>query len=324
MANSGGGIESVKETGDTNLSGDDEFVLANLFENWEQFSEAGSVLAPISPLAMNLLNLDRDSSTPGRDLTGIVESDPVLTARVLGLANSVFFAASTKPIFKISEAVTRLGVDTILTAAFSQMTAQWLRGTFKRSDRALIHGLWLEYLITAHCSREIARRLPSGEVDIALAYAAGLLHDLGTIALLCVQPEPMSRFVRSGYGVGTPLHASFVTAHTRLGEGLLKSWRAPADIATVAGRHHSRSMLSQPAVSVIVVLADHLHMAVLDHDSAEFVNPEGCRPGCFGAATEFVSAGLAALGIADDLDSMVGRVAAESRSIEMLGTVVHL
>ena len=317
------GLLNFTQNGRT-LPAEDEDVLYGLFENWERFADAGAILAPISPLALNLLSLDQESPTPGRDLTRIIESDPVLTARMLGLANSVAFAGSAKPIFKVGEAIVRLGVDTVLTAAFSQLTAQWLRGACKHPDRALIHSLWLEYLITAHCAAEIAMRLPDGEVDVSLAYAAGLLHDLGTIALICVQPEPMSRFLQSGYCIGEPLYARFVTAHTQLGAALLRHWRTPGDICTVASRHHSKLVLSESAASIIVMLADHLHMAVLDHDRASFEKPDTCKPACFGNATEMITAALVALGIADELDNLVGRVAAESRSIEMLGTVVHL
>jgi putative nucleotidyltransferase with HDIG domain len=306
------------------LSSEDSDILSGLFENWERFADANAVLAPISPLAVSLLSLDHDSPNPGRDLTKIIESDPILAARVLGLANSVAFAGSVKPIFKVGEAITRLGTDTVLTAAFSQLTAQWLRGACKHSDRSLIHGLWLEYLVTAHCAREIASRLSGEEVEVSLAYAAGLLHDVGTIALLCVQPEPMSRFVRSGYDRNGPLHAGFVKAHTQLGAALLRRWRTPGDIATVASRHHSKSVMAETAASITVYLADHLHMAVLDHDRADFEKPEAVRPGCFGNATETISAALAALGIAGELETLVGRVAAESRSIEMLGTVFHV
>jgi putative nucleotidyltransferase with HDIG domain len=306
------------------LSSEDRDTLSGLFEHWERFADAGAILAPISPLAVSLLSLDQDSVTPGRDLTKIIESDPVLAARVLGLANSVAFAGSAKPIFKVSEAIVRLGADTVLTAAFLQLTAQWLRGACKQSERSLIHRLWLEYLVTAHCAAEIAKRLSDEEVEVSLAYAAGLLHDVGTIALICVQPEPMSRFLRSGYDLGSPLYAGFVSAHTQLGAALLRRWRTPGDIATVASRHHSKSVLSESTASIMVFLADHLHLAVLDHDCAGFEKPEACKPGCFGNATEMITAALSALGIADELDRIVGRVAAESRGIEMLGTVIHL
>ena len=310
------------EAGST-LSAAEEDALAGLFENWEMFSQDGNIIRPISPLALRLLSLDEGSSTPGRDLAKIIESDPILTARMLGLANSVAFGGSAKPIFKVSEAIVRLGVDTVLTAAFSQLSAQWLRGACKHSDPLLIHGLWLEYLISAHCAREIAKRLPDGEVGGSLAYAAGLLHDVGTIALVCAQPEPMSRFLRTEYDFGGPLYAGFVAAHTQLGGALLRRWRAPAEIAMVAARHHSKSLLSETAVSIAVFLADHLHLAVLDHDRAGFENPEAYRSGCFGGAIGQITSALASLGIADELDVIVGRVAAECRSIELLATAIY-
>ena len=325
MANATSEVRSANPAeSSSTLSSEDRDTLFSLFENWERFADANAVLAPISPLAVSLLSLDHDSSNPGRDLTKIIDSDPILAARVLGLANSVAFAGSAKPIFRVGEAITRLGTDTVLTAAFAQLTAQWLRGACRHSDRSLIHSLWLEYLVTAHCARAIAMRLSDEEVEVSLAYAAGLLHDVGTIALLCVHPDPMARFVRSGYDRGGPLAAGFVKAHTQLGAALLRRWRTPGEIATVASRHHSRSVMAESAASITVFLADHLHMAVLDHDRADFEKPDAVRPGCFGNATETISAALAALGIADELDSLVGRVAAESRSIEMLGTVIHL
>src|SRR6185369_9072629 len=37
----------------------DEDILASLFENWERFADAGAILPPISPLALNLLSVDQ-------------------------------------------------------------------------------------------------------------------------------------------------------------------------------------------------------------------------------------------------------------------------
>ncbi|HEX4986169.1 MAG TPA: HDOD domain-containing protein [Burkholderiales bacterium] len=308
---------------DVALSAEDEDTLASLFANWERFGEAGGILAPLSPLSLSLLNFDQDIPNPGRQLARIIESDPVLAARVLGLSNSVAYAGGSRPVFRLEEAITRLGTDVVLTAAFAQLTANWLHGACRRADRSVIRELWFEYLITACCAREIAEGLPGGEVDPSQAYAAGLLHDIGTIALLCAQPAEMTRFLHAGYGAHGPLHAPFLGAHARLGQALLRSWRVPGDIALVAGRHHSRTVLSEAAVSIVVVLADHLHAAVLDHDRAVFSDGLPPAGGCFGGATEFVSAALGALDLAGDLDTLVGRVAAESRSIEALGAAIR-
>jgi putative nucleotidyltransferase with HDIG domain len=303
---------------DAPLPAQDVAVLADLFENWERFVEAGDILKPISPLALQLLTLDEGSSTPARDLALIVETDPVLAGRTLGLANSVAFAGSAKPIYKVGEAIVRLGVDTVLTAAFSQLAAQWMRGTCKLPDPGLMYNLWLEYLISAHMAREIAKRLPGDEVDPSLAYAAGLLHDVGTIALSAVQPAEMSRFLRAGYCVGTPLYAAFCSAHTQLGSRLLRSWNLPAEIVKVAARHHSMTVFAESAAAITVFLADHLHEAVLEHERAEFEQPQRRMPSCYGPATEAVSAALRALGIEDELQAMIGRVASQSRAIEAL------
>jgi HD-like signal output (HDOD) protein len=307
---------------ETLLSSEDGDILSALFENWERFLEVGMMLRPISPLAVQLLNLDQDSYTPREDLARIIESDPVLSARILGLANSVAFAGTAKPVYKLGEAITRLGVDSALTAAFSHLTAQWLRGAREFIDPPLLRGLWFEYLVTAHGARELAIHLPHGGIDCAPAYAAGLLHDLGTIALTWLQPAPMSRFLRSQYGNGGSLYPAFVKAHTQLGAGLLRRWRVPAEIATVAACHHVQPAFSE-TLSITVLLADQLHPAVLADDRANFTQPPAYQPGCYDESSGRVASAVAALAISADLDAAVGRIAQECRVIEALAAVLN-
>lgn len=312
---------STPTTSATALSREDEQLLTALFTDSGQLEELRDALPPMSPMASQLLTVRQDDAQ-SMELTRIVQSDPVLTGRILGLANSAAMARGGKQVFEVIGAVLRLGADRVFAAAFSQLMALWLRRNSQLPDQSLLDALWLEYLVTAFCAREIASGLADAEIRPSHAYAAGLLHDVGTLALSCALPGSMARFASAGYGVGTPLHEQFVAAHTRLGAALLRSWGTPRDLIEVAANHHRGASLEESAITRIVFAADHLHTQVLDHEHAEFKHNAVSRLSCFGAATPETEAALLGLGLMESIDEIASRVAAESARIEVLATAV--
>jgi hypothetical protein len=82
------------------LAAADVDALMRLFEGWERLAEDEDILPPLSPLASRLLAVEHEDAQAITELTQIVESDPVLTGRILGLANSVTVRARSKPIFE--------------------------------------------------------------------------------------------------------------------------------------------------------------------------------------------------------------------------------
>src|SRR5690242_18898811 len=221
------------------LAAADVDALMRLFEGWERLAEDEDILPPLSPLASRLLAVEHEDAQAITELTQIVESDPVLTGRILGLANSVTARARSKPIFEVVGAVIRLGVNAVFEAAFAQIAALWLRQSTQLPDPTQLHDLWLEYLITAFCARQIASRIEDNSDQPSVAYAAGLLHDVGTLGLSAESPGPVSRLARAGYAYGTPLYDRFVAAHTALGAVLLQRWGIPSELSEVAAQHHA-------------------------------------------------------------------------------------
>lgn len=292
--------------------------LSALFDGWQRLAESESGMPPISPLIFRLLQVDRDAPLAVSEVAEIVESDPILTARLLGLANAAAYGGAGKPIKEVKGAVLRLGVYNAFETTFTQMFGMWVRHAARVPDDALLDTLWLEYLITAFCSRELARALTDHDADAGLCYTAALLHDVGTLALCWAEPKAMSTFVQCGYARGTPLHQQFVEAHTNLGATLLKGWNAPQELATVAARHHIGLNGHEDVMTSVVYIADHLHDAVVQHESSDFRPPEGYPLGCFGGATEDVTAALTALGLVDKVSGIIDRVAGQSARIEAL------
>jgi HD-like signal output (HDOD) protein len=304
------------------LAPEDEEPLSVLFARWDSLATQQDLLPPLSPLAARLLSIDIDESLATVELAKIVESDPVLTARILGLANSVAVTRTGKPIYEVMAAVIRLGAQAVFEAAFAQLAALWLRQSYQLPDKAQLHDLWLEYLLTAFCSREIAGALEEPDAGAPIAYAAGLLHDVGTLALSCAQPRLMSRFVHAGYVVGSALYESFVKAHCALSATLLERWGTPAALVKVAAGHHANSKPGESNAIGIVFLADQLHSKILSHPRSDFQHRITAPIGCFETTSDHAAAAVGALGLTGEIDAIVGRVASEGRRIEMLAAAV--
>ncbi len=293
-------------------------MLSRLFRNWPRFVQMEHLITPISPLALRLIAFNPDAQQASTEIVQIVESDPVLTARVLGLANAAAFGNAGKPVFDVKTAVLRLGMNTTTRVALAQLAAVWMRKSTRMPDRAVLRTLWFEYLLTAFCAHEIAWVLGDSSVSPNVAYAGGLLHDIGTLALCGAAPELMTRFILSGYCVGTPLHDEFVDAHTKLGENLLTRCGAPATLSEIAARHHAGYSHDESATSIVVFLADHLHRGILERVPGQFSIPDEHPLGCFGEPTEIVDETVEALGLVVSLDQIMENVAGESARIEAL------
>lgn len=300
------------------LSTEDETTLGALFEDWGRLSETEHAMPPVSPLIFRLLKVDRDAPLAIAQVCEIVESDPILTARLLGLANSALHARGGKAIADVKSAILRLGLYNAFETTFTQLFGMWVRHASRLPDDALLDALWLEFLITAFCAREIAAVLDDPAAEPGICYTSALLHDVGTLALTWAEPRAMSRFIQAGYGVGTSLHDPFVQAHTRLGADLLHAWKAPEALAEAAVSHHLPFARHPGPVTSIVHIADHLHDEVLDHELSEFRAPEAYPIGCFGGMSEAVSAAIASLGLHHRLDTILERVARQSARIEAL------
>lgn len=123
-----------------------------------------------------LTELSNDE-TSAKQLGRLIESDPVLLARLLRLANSPFCGGQTAS--DATQAVVKVG----FTAVRSLAAAAVCQGA---STASTPEGFWNHSLMTASAAQVIASRLrlPAGE-----AFSAGMVHDLGLLLLSGVYPD---------------------------------------------------------------------------------------------------------------------------------------
>lgn len=189
------------------------------------------------------LQLLEDNEAVVSDLAETVSSDPALTTAVLRAANS----AASAPINRVTQAdqaIMRIGLD-----ATRRLVAGTVVGTtFKDIRLAGIDTdqLW-EHLIACAILTDQALRANQA---VTGGFAAGMLHDLGRMAMAQAEPERYQNVVtqaRAGADVRSIEIDVFGYDHQEFGQRIAEAWHLPDEIIEAVGDHHegARSDLSR-------------------------------------------------------------------------------
>lgn len=171
----------------------------------------------------------------------IIEKDIGMTAKVLQLVNSAFFGSREK-VTNPSHAATLIGIngmrDIFLVAGFFN--------TFGKNDFPKIldiEGIWQHSLITANRAKKIATSEGLSQNDIDISYTAGLLHDLGIIALAATNRADYEKVIVLAQNENLPLHQAekrvLAVDHATVGGFILDLWGLPHAISEIVTFHCS-------------------------------------------------------------------------------------
>ncbi len=227
---------------------------------------AGAVIARIerlpspSVVAVRLLQATQSTETAVRDIVGIVSQDPAIAARVLSLCRRCHRGLSVE-VDSVERAVVLLGFDEIRGAALSVELAGLL-GTEEGND--LGDRLRRRSVVVASLARIAADRLPAlDRIEPATAFLAGLLHDLGHLALHAAIPEALERIAESARLGDTDFDATLRRVvgvdGPIVGARVAARWGLPAALRrTIGPAGHDESVLAGEGQSLerLVALAD--------------------------------------------------------------------
>ena len=115
-------------------------------------------------------------------LAKIVVAEPLLSAKVIRLANSVVFNPTNQIVRDVRQAVLRVGMDPIKALAMVLIMDQLRQSQRLNGCRNLSNRLWERSVHVAALSYVLARKLTRLNADEAMF--AGIVHDLGRFYLL--------------------------------------------------------------------------------------------------------------------------------------------
>lgn len=214
----------------------------------------------ILPTLMKVLN---NPDAGMADIEKIINRDPGLASSTLSLANSAFFIGTMK-CETLQDALTRLGRKEVYRFTISSAAGRWL------NQEVAGYG-WQPGDLSRHsvcvglASEILAKRI--GKVDPQLAFTAGLLHDVGKLALAysCAEQFEDIRKLQASEGISWRQAEKDYLGydHTDVGGTLLMNWSYPTSLVEVVvyyPRPSSAAVEHQPLVTNVHA-AKHMALA---------------------------------------------------------------
>ena len=155
----------------------------------------------------------------------VVGSEPVLTARLLQMANSAALNISGKPVVDLRAAVTRVGLNVVRSSTIAFATQQLARSPMLKGLEKPLEALWERTTLVAALCYVVARRLTNVNADAAML--AGLLHSIGRLYIL----TRASRH-RALFNDAASYHAIERDWHLGIATALLENWHVPDEIVS--------------------------------------------------------------------------------------------
>ncbi|MFC7517330.1 HDOD domain-containing protein [Herbaspirillum sp. GCM10030257] len=118
-------------------------------------------------------------------LAELLSKDAALATKVLRVAASPVYRRGPMPA-NLEQALTAIGIDMVRTLLITESVYQTFNG-FTATRGVDLRPFWAHAIATAISARAIADKL--GYAQVEEAYLAGLLHDIGRLALVTVAPD---------------------------------------------------------------------------------------------------------------------------------------
>ncbi|HEY3276619.1 MAG TPA: HDOD domain-containing protein [Syntrophorhabdaceae bacterium] len=213
-----------------------------------------------------LLNLLRDPESNPGEITIIVSTNPVFSAKLLRAVNSVYFSLPRR-ITSVGRAITLLGYNNVRSLVLQDALQSMIPVNRAGSDTSV--KIWVHSAIVSACSAYLGKtNFGLSEYELA---TMGLLHDIGKYYMEGSDPGPHAH-----PGVPLPLweEQTYGFTHAFLGSLVVEKWRLPALVSRAIAHHHDPSFSSPGNIpadcirqSFIVCLAD-LTAKLLDYGGA--------------------------------------------------------
>ncbi len=214
-------------------------------------------LPPIPSVAVNLLGLLAREEVGLADVSDLISADVTIAAEVLRAANTAYYGIRGE-VTNVRHAATLLGLARIRALAVTIGLRRYLGQSL---GLPAVQRSWRHNIACAATAEQLAVRLGGNAAD---AYTAGLLHDLGRMALIVAHPTLYPAFLDAADTRGPELlrleRDLLGLDHCEAGQWFAQQLQLPQVFQDVAGHHHNADAVGPNAmlarVSVACRLAD--------------------------------------------------------------------
>ncbi|QEG32763.1 HDOD domain-containing protein [Bythopirellula goksoeyrii] len=222
-------------------------------------------------VALQVMEITRDPDFEFHDVKRCLENDPALTAAVLRLVNSSYYGLPRK-ITAVQEAMAYLGRRSL---RLSVLGFGLVKALANGCPKTFHENYWRRSLSMAVAARKLAERCDKREVHADSVFAAGLLADLGMMAMAQIETAKYLETCANSDHLVTQLQREeedFGFTHVDVGVRLLTRWQLPEELVVAVSQHHhcpaSADKMSQilkvaSVLAEVLWTADSPHMRIL-------------------------------------------------------------
>jgi HD-like signal output (HDOD) protein len=202
------------------------------------------------------------SAATTAQIADTLASDPILSARLLKMANSPMFGLAQR-VEKLSQAVHLIGTRQLRELALAAIVVDLVAGSSGRRER--ITAFLRHSTATGLYARAVASR--RREANVERFFVAGLLHDMGGFALELAASDQVAEAHRLSVAKNLPIeqaeHVILGYDHAAVGGAILTGWRLPASLSESATWHHNPSNAPTHRVEAAVIHLASLAIGLL-------------------------------------------------------------
>ena len=219
-------------------------------------------LPPLPAVLYELQRIVQDETADADTVARVVRSDAGLSTFLLRLVNSAFYSFPVR-IDTIPRAVTMVGIRPLYMLSMGMLFQDLVNAVPANSIN--IAEFWRHSIAVGLTAQEIWRAM--GHKEGESLFTAGLLHDIGKLALACLLPDSPALYqqllIRSRKLPACETERELVGFdHARFGGMLLRKWNMPSSLTMPVFWHHQPQSAAHYKEPMVVHLADIIAIAM--------------------------------------------------------------
>ncbi|MFQ5673025.1 MAG: HDOD domain-containing protein [Nitrospinales bacterium] len=227
--------------------------------------EGDKQLAALPAIFFQIKEVIEDPESSFFDVSEVISRDPALTCRLLRIVNSTFYGFPNQ-IVTISHAIGIIGLDQLSDLVLSTLVIDQFRET---PDSVMnMRAFWEHNLACGLAARLIASY--KNELNPERFFVAGLLHDIGQLAICLKAPEQALEAFNLSKSKDCLLHTAESEVlgfdHAAVGDALLRTWNLPEIHVETAAHHHKPGEANTHSLAASVIHIADIIAKALDKD----------------------------------------------------------
>jgi HD-like signal output (HDOD) protein len=212
-------------------------------------------LPPFPMVATRLLRMLSQENPEVSEVGRVIAADPVFVTRLLQMANSPLFMHDCQ-VQTLSHAIVLLGLSRVRSITVTRALGDFVGHAIQSKP---LRECWQNSLAGALVAQKLARGC---KMDPDFAYVAGLMRDIGRLALLVRYPGPYANLLavsaENSFDLMSTERDLFDVDHCEAGMWVIGRLPLPAELLEVVSKHHVAPVGDEFRMVHLIRVADRL------------------------------------------------------------------